>query len=282
MMQKSVKEGLLLTFGSVLIALGIYFFKFPNNFATGGVSGLSVILGRIARGISPGTFMLVINMALMVMGFFIVGRGFTGRSVYCSVVNSLTVWTLERVYPMSAPFTSQPLMELIFEILLTAVGSAILFNMDASTGGTDIIAMIIKKYSSLNIGTALLVSDAVIAASTIFIFGIETFLFCMLGLMMKGYVVDTVIDSMNLCKHFTIVTTKPREISDFIINVMHHSATTVKAEGAFSGEERQLVMVACRRNEAMLLKKTVHRLDGHAFMFITNTSEIVGNGFRSV
>ena len=93
-------------------------------------------------------------------------------------------------------------MELIFEILLTAVGSAILFNLDASTGGTDIVAMIIKKYSSLNIGTALLVSDAVIAASTIFIFDIETFLFCMLGLMMKGYVADTVIDGMNLCKHF--------------------------------------------------------------------------------
>lgn len=127
-MQKFVKQGVLLTFGSALIALGIYFFKFPNNFATGVVSGLPVILGRIVRGISPGTFIPFINMALMVIGFFIVGRGVTGRSVYCSVVNSLTVLTLERVYPMSAPFTSQPLMELIFEILLTAVGSAILIQ----------------------------------------------------------------------------------------------------------------------------------------------------------
>jgi uncharacterized membrane-anchored protein YitT (DUF2179 family) len=281
-MHKFVKDGFMLTCGSMLMAMGIYFFKFPNNFATGGISGLSVILGRVVPGISPGTFMLVINMALLAVGFFAVGKGFTGRTVYCCVVNSLVVWALERIYPMSAPFTSQPLMELVFEILLTAVGAAILFNLDASTGGTDIIAMIIKKYSSLNIGTALLVSDSLIAASTIFIFGVETFLFCVLGLMLKGFMVDTVIDGMNLCKYFTIVTTKPEEISDFIINVLHHTATTVEGEGAFSGEKRRLVMVACRRNEALMLKKAVHRLDAHAFMFITNTSEIVGKGFRSV
>lgn len=280
-MQKILKEGFMLTLGTIILSIGVYFFKFPNNFATGGVSGLAVVLTRLIPALSPGTLMMVLNAGLLVAGFIVIGKGFAGRTVYCTVLNSVLVWAFEKIYPLSAPLTTQPIMELVVEVLLIAVGSAIMFNYDASSGGTDIVAMIIKKYSDMNIGTALTVSDGIVAFSTIFFFGIETFLFCVLGLFMKGFMVDGVIDSINLCKHFTIVTNKPREISDYIINELHRSATTMKAEGAFSGEEKHLVMVACRRNEAPALKKAVHRLDDKAFMFITNTSEIVGKGFRA-
>ena len=280
-MQKFIKDGAMITLGTVILSIGVYFFKFPNNFATGGISGLAMVLGSLIPGLSPGTLMLVLNGLLLVAGFIIIGKGFTGRTVYCTALNSLIVWVLERICPLSAPLTSQPFMELVIAIFVIAFGSAILFNYDASSGGTDIVAMIIKKYSSMNIGKALLVSDGLIAASTILIFGVETFLFCIMGLFMKGFMVDGVIESINLCKHFTIVTTKPREMTDFIIKEMNRSATTMKAEGAFSGEEKQLVMVACRRNEAIVLKKAVKRIDEKAFMFITNTSEIVGKGFRS-
>lgn len=280
-MQKFIKDGTMITLGTVILSIGVYFFKFPNNFATGGISGLAMVLGSLIPGLSPGTLMLVLNGLLLVAGFIIIGKGFTGRTVYCTALNSLIVWVLERICPLSAPLTSQPFMELVIAIFVIAFGSAILFNYDASSGGTDIVAMIIKKYSSMNIGKALLVSDGLIAASTILIFGVETFLFCIMGLFMKGFMVDGVIESINLCKHFTIVTTKPREMTDFIIKEMNRSATTMKAEGAFSGEEKQLVMVACRRNEAIVLKKAVKRIDEKAFMFITNTSEIVGKGFRS-
>ena len=183
---------------------------------------------------------------------------------------------------MSKPFTDQPLLELFFAILLPAIGSAIMFNMDASSGGTDVVAMIVKKYTSMNIGTALMVSDAVIALCSVFVFGIKTCLFSVLGLMMKAFLIDSVIESINLCKFFTIVTTKPHEVCEYIIKTMNHSATVVDGEGAYTGQARKLVLVACRRTEAVLLRRAVRAMDEHAFMFISNTSEIIGKGFRSV
>ena len=281
-MKKYVKEYLLLTLSTALLSVGVYFFKFPNHFTTGGVSGISILLGEVLTFAIPATMNMIINYALLLVGLIVLGKGFTLRTVYCSVLYALIIWVLEKVYPMSKPFTDQPLLELFFAILLPAIGSAIMFNMDASSGGTDVVAMIVKKYTSMNIGTALMVSDAVIALCSVFVFGIKTCLFSVLGLMMKAFLIDSVIESINLCKFFTIVTTKPHEVCEYIIKTMNHSATVVDGEGAYTGQARKLVLVACRRTEAVLLRRAVRAMDEHAFMFISNTSEIIGKGFRSV
>ena len=281
-MKKYVKEHLLLTLSTALLSVGVYFFKFPNHFTTGGVSGISILLGEVLTFATPATMNMIINYALLLVGLIVLGKGFTLRTVYCSVLYALIIWVLEKVYPMSKPFTDQPLLELFFAILLPAIGSAIMFNMDASSGGTDVVAMIVKKYTSMNIGTALMVSDAVIALCSVFVFGIKTCLFSVLGLMMKAFLIDSVIESINLCKFFTIVTTKPHEVCEYIIKTMNHSATVVDGEGAYTGQARKLVLVACRRTEAVLLRRAVRAMDEHAFMFISNTSEIIGKGFRSV
>ena len=281
-MKKYVKEYLLLTLSTALLSVGVYFFKFPNHFTTGGVSGISILLGEVLTFATPATMNMIINYALLLVGLIVLGKGFTLRTVYCSVLYALIIWVLEKVYPMSKPFTDQPLLELFFAILLPAIGSAIMFNMDASSGGTDVVAMIVKKYTSMNIGTALMVSDAVIALCSVFVFGIKTCLFSVLGLMMKAFLIDSVIESINLCKFFTIVTTKPHEVCEYIIKTMNHSATVVDGEGAYTGQERKLVLVASRRTEAVLLRRAVRTMDEHAFMFISNTSEIIGKGFRSV
>ena len=281
-MKKYVKEYLLLTLSTALLSVGVYFFKFPNHFTTGGVSGISILLGEVLTFATPATMNMIINYALLLVGLIVLGKGFTLRTVYCSVLYALIIWVLEKVYPMSKPFTDQPLLELFFAILLPAIGSAIMFNMDASSGGTDVVAMIVKKYTSMNIGTALMVSDAVIALCSVFVFGIKTCLFSVLGLMMKAFLIDSVIESINLCKFFTIVTTKPHEVCEYIIKTMNHSATVVDGEGAYTGQARKLVLVACRRTEAVLLRRAVRAMDEHAFMFISNTSEIIRKGFRSV
>ena len=281
-MKKYVKEYLLLTLSTALLSVGVYFFKFPNHCTTGGVSGISILLGEVLTFATPATMNMIINYALLLVGLIVLGKGFTLRTVYCSVLYALIIWVLEKVYPMSKPFTDQPLLELFFAILLPAIGSAIMFNMDASSGGTDVVAMIVKKYTSMNIGTALMVSDAVIALCSVFVFGIKTCLFSVLGLMMKAFLIDSVIESINLCKFFTIVTTKPHEVCEYIIKTMNHSATVVDGEGAYTGQARKLVLVACRRTEAVLLRRAVRAMDEHAFMFISNTSEIIGKGFRSV
>ncbi len=267
--------------GTLLVSVGVYFFKFPNNFTTGGVSGISIILGRLFPQITPATFVSVINLTLLVVGFIFLGRSFGLLTAYCSAMYSLETWLLELLVPMDAPFTDQPLLELCFAIFLPAVGSALLFNYGASSGGTDIVAMILKKYTTVgDIGKALLVSDSLIAASSCFIFGMQVGLFSLLGLFLKAFVVDSVLESINLCKFFFIVTTKAEEINDFVIHRMNHSSTILNAVGGYSHGDQQVVMVACRRGEAIRLRQMSKKLDPHSFMFITNTSEIIGKGFR--
>ena len=267
--QAEIKNFLLITLGTVLTAVGIYFFKFPNNFSTGGVSGISILLGKLVPFLSPAVSM-----------FF--GRGFGLMTAYCSMLYSFLTWLFEVIYPMTAPFTDQPFLELCFAMMLPAVGSAILFNCNASTGGTDIVAMILKKYTSLDIGKALLVSDALIAFSACFVFDIRTGLFSLLGLIIKAFVVDSVIESINLCKYFSIVTSCPDAICDYIIREMNRSSTVIDAIGAYSHEDRKVTLVACRRSEAVRLRQYIKTVDPKAFMFITNTSEIIGKGFRTV
>lgn len=190
---------------------------------------------------------------------------------------------MEKFFPMESPFTHQPLLELCFAIMLPAVGSALLFNSGASSGGTDIVAMILKKYTGLDdIGKALFVSDGLIALSSCWLFGMETGLFSLLGLFLKAFVVDSVIESINLCKFFSIVTAKPDKICDFIIKDLNRSCTVVDAIGAYSHEGRKVVLIACRRGEAVHLRQRCKQVDPQCFMFITNTSEIIGKGFRSV
>lgn len=269
--------------GVFLLSLGVYFFKFPNNFTTGGVTGIAIILNSAFPAISQATFMSIVNIALLLLGFLVLGKEFGVLTTYCSLMFSLETWLLEKFYPMTAPFTDQPMLELMFAIMLPAVGSALMFNCNASSGGTDIVAMILKKYTSLtDIGKSLFVSDSLIAASSCFFFGIKTGLFSLLGLFLKAFVVDSVIESINLCKFFSIVTSKPKELCDFIIHDLKRSSTVIDAQGAYSHEDRKVVLTACRRGEAVKLRRRSKEIDPHSFMFITNTSEIIGKGFRSV
>ena len=280
--QAEIKNFLLITLGTVLTAVGIYFFKFPNNFSNVCVSGISILLGKLVPFLSPAVSMWVINLILLLIGFLFFGRGFGLMTAYCSMLYSFLTWLFEVIYPMTAPFTDQPFLELCFAMMLPAVGSAILFNCNASTGGTDIVAMILKKYTSLDIGKALLVSDALIAFSACFVFDIRTGLFSLLGLIIKAFVVDSVIESINLCKYFSIVTSCPDAICDYIIREMNRSSTVIDAIGAYSHENRKVILVACRRSEAVRLRQYIKTVDPKAFMFITNTSEIIGKGFRTV
>ncbi|MGI5893095.1 MAG: YitT family protein [Candidatus Merdivicinus sp.] len=278
--KQSIQEFCLLNLGTILICLGVYFFKFPNHFSIGGVSGMAVILARYTTVISQATFMTIINMVLLLLGFLVFGRGFGFKTAYSTILMSVFTQFLEWVYPMEKPFTSQPMLELFFAILLPAVGSALLFNIDASSGGTDIVAMILKKYTSLNIGKALMVSDLVITLAACVAFGMETGLFSITGLLMKSLVIDYVIESINMCKYFTIVCENPEEICRYIHQTLGHSATVVDAKGAYSGQEKYLVLTVIKRYEAVQLRRIVKTLDPTAFMMITNTSEIIGKGFR--
>ena len=277
-----VKEWTMLTLSTLLMALGIYCFKFPNNFSTGGVSGLAVILGHYFPTVTPGDFVMVINVLLLILGFAVFGRGFGFKTAYISLLMSGTIWVLERVMPLAGPMTSQPFLELIFAVALPAVGSAIMFNYDASSGGTDIVAMVLRKFTSLNIGNALLCSDLVITLMACVAFGMETGLFSVLGLVIKSLLVDMVLENIKTHKYFHIITTCPAEIEEYITRTLHRGATELRGEGAYTHEGRTVLLTVMNRHEAIQLRKYVKTVDPKAFVLIMNTSEIVGKGFRGV
>lgn len=279
---QTLKDYVMLTIGTLLIAIGVYFFKFPNHFSTGGVSGISIILAHYAPNLSAGAFVFIINMALLALGFAVFGRSFGMRTAYTSLVLSCATWGLEYIVPMDAPMTSQPLLELIFAVGLPAVGSAILFNMQASSGGTDIVAMILKRHTSVNIGNCLLCVDFLITVAACVAFGMETGLFSMLGLVLKSVIVDMVLENIKVHKCFQIITEKPSEIVHFIVTVLGRGATELRGEGAYTHEDKTVILTVVNRYQAIKLRKYTREVDPHSFVLITNSTEIIGKGFRGL
>ena len=276
-----VNEFLLMTLGTALVSVGVYFFKFPNNFSMGGVSGLSILLGKVIHvsWLTPSTFNSIINTLFLILGFLLLDKGFGFKTVYCSVLYAGLVQVFEWLCPMTGPLTDQLMLELFFAVILPALGSAILFNINASTGGTDIAAMILKKFSGLDVGRALLCSDVLIAAAALFVFDITAGLCSLLGLVLKSVLVDNVIESLNRRKAFIIITSNPQIASAFITDELNRGATIWDGMGAYTKQGHQVVLTVLTRAQAVLLRRHLKQYDPHAFMIITNSSEIFGKGF---
>lgn len=283
-MQEKRKEWMrefgLLNLGTFLTAIGSYFFKFPNNFSTGGVTGLSVVLTHYFPNLSNGTVVSVINIALMVVGLVLLGKEFGFKTFYVTIAFSAMLKLFETVIPLTQPLTDQPFMELLFGVFLPAWGSAMLFNIGSSTGGTDIIAMVVKKYFKCHIGKALLVVDFFITVMTFVAFGPTTGLFSILGLVMRSFAVDFFLEEMNTYKSFTIITDHAEEIYQYITQVLHRGATIYHAEGVFEHSNKTIILTAQSKQQGIKLQEQIKKSDPHAFVLISNTSEIIGKGFR--
>ena len=268
----------LITLSIGIMVVGVYFFKFPNNFAFGGVTGFSTVISRLTHW-SASDFTFIVNGVLLVLGFLFLGRDVGIKTVYATVLMSFGLSILERAYPMNAPLTQEPLLELVFAIFFPAVGSAVLFNIGASSGGTDIIAMILKKHTSMNIGSALFFVDLASVLMAFFVFGPTTGLFSSLGLMAKSLMVDGVIENINMCKCFNIICDEPDPICDYIIKNLNRSATVYRAEGAFTHHNKTVIMTTMKRGQAVKLRNYIRRIEPSAFILISNSSEIIGKGF---
>lgn len=280
-MKRNFKHFFLLTASTLLMAFGTYFFKFTNNFTFGGITGLAVLVAKTGF-MSAGDFNLAASMLLLIAGLIILGKEFAARTAYCSILLSLALSVMERLWPMSGPLTGQPMLELCFAIALPALGSAVLFNIGSSSGGTDIIAMILKKYSSFDIGRALMISDAVITTASFFVFDIETGLYSFLGLAIRSFMIDNFIESFNLSKYFNVVCDNPEPICDFIVHTLGRSASVCLAKGAYSGKDKYLILTALNRVQSVKLRNFIKEQEPTAFILISNTSEIIGKGFHSI
>lgn len=278
---KNIKSIFILHIGIILLSTGVYFFKIPNGFSTGGVTGIGTILGKLTS-VSSATWILILNMVLLVLGFAFLGKKTGIKTVYCSLAYSALIYLFEEFIPLNAPLSNQPFLELVYAMLLTSIGSAMIFYSDASSGGTDIVALILKKYFKLDVGKALLCVDFIVASSAFVVFDVQTGLFSLLGLFAKAFIVDSVIESLYTCKYFMVITSKPTEISEYIMTELHHGVTTNKAVGGYTNSDRVMIHTVCKRIEAIRLREKIRELDPNAFLIITTSSEIIGRGFRSV
>ena len=276
---KPLHEYAILTFASFLMGFGIYFFRFPNNFSFGGVTGIAVIMAK-AVPLSASTITFILNILLLILGVVVLGKSFGIKTAYTTIMLSISMSLFEFLFPMSGTLTDEPILECCFAVILPALASAIIFNMDASSGGTDIIAMILNKYAPINIGTALLLADFLVAVFA-FTFSIKTGLFSVLGWFSKSLVIDSVIESINKCKVFTIVCRDPDKITEFIMKDLNRSATIEEAVGAYTHDKRFVVTSIVGRSQAVRLRNFIRHIAPDSFITISNSSEIIGNGFRS-
>ncbi len=278
-----LKNFLMMNVGAVLIACATHFFLVPNHFVTGGVTGLSTVLGAAIPAISTGTWLLMLNIFMLVVGFIFLGKSTGIFTVYCSMGYSALMMTFERVFPVDHPLTDESFMELCVGILLYAMGTAIIFYAGASSGGMDIMALIIQKYAKLDVGKACLAVNFFIALSSFLVFdSIETKILSLVGLFANSFIIDMVIDNLDACKYFVVITDKPELVSEFIMNELHHGVTITDAIGAYTQTKKGMVHTVCRRYEAIKLRQGVKKIDENAFMVVTTSSEILGKGFRSV
>ena len=280
-MKSKLKNFSLLTISTLIMAVGIYFFKFANNFTFGGITGIAVLVAKFLP-ISASDFSFVVNILLLIIGWIVLGKSFAEKTAYSTILLSVSLSLLERIYPMSHPLTNEPLLELIFAILLPALGSAILFNIGASSGGTDVIAMILKKYTNVDIGKGLMISDLIFTLAGFLVFNVKTGLYSLLGLIMRSALIDNFIESFNRSKYSHVVTSNATCICDFIQNDLQRGATIVNATGAFTGDDKYIILTVLSPSQAVKLRNFIKEHDPKAFLLISNTSEIIGKGFHSV
>ncbi len=279
-MKRTLFEYSLMTMGCALFAVSIHYFTFINSFAMGGVAGIALVLNAIIPAISISIFNNVINIAFILLGFVLLSKDFGFKTVYCSVMYIVLYQALVWIDPISVPLTDNKLLELLFSILISAIAGALIFNLNASAGGTDVIAMVIKKYFGLDVGIGMLISNAFIVLFSFFLFDMETALLSLLGLILKAVLVDGVIESINRRKMLNIITTTPDVACDFIINELKRSATVWQGVGAYTQEGNWVVLTVLTPRQAVSLRQHLRQFDPSAFFLASKTSEIFGKGFH--
>ena len=281
------KDWMYMNFGIVLIACATYFFLVPNHFVTGGMTGLATMLGDIFSFLTTSKWLMILNVTMLIVGFIFLGKRTGIWTVYCSLGYTALMLVLEKIIPLSRPLTDESFMELCFGIIIYAVGTAVIFYAGASSGGMDIMALIVQKYAKLDVGKAVLCVNTTIAIGAIFTFAhyennIERSLLSMIGLFANSFIIDIVIDNFHSCKYFVVITDKTELVSEYIMNQLHHGVTITDAIGAYTQTKKGMIHTVCRRYEAIKLRAAIKKIDENAFIVVTTSSEIIGKGFRSV
>jgi len=280
--RQQIKEYVLSTFGVILTALGLVVFFIPNNIAAGGASGISMILHRMVPSVPIGVWLYMINALLFLLGFLIVGKDFSLKTIYSTFALNFFVDLFDRILNIPKYQEQDLMLAVFFGDVLAAIGMAITFANNSSTGGTDIIAKILTKYFNTPMGTTLLIVDFAIGITAGFAFDIRTGMYALLAIIINGVTIDFVLKGLELSATMMIISEKSQEIQEYIIENLGRGATILKASGAYSGRDLNVLYVALKRRELGEVLHLIKNIDKDAFVIVTEARYVLGEGFKKI
>ena len=280
MRKDNFKDFLLITIGILLVAISVVYFFEPNNIAAGGITGLAIVINHYIPFISIGPLVLIMDATLFVIALIVIGPKFGAKSIYCSLLLSTSMWVMQKFFPFT--ITNDLMLATIFGTLIAAAGMAIVFNANASSGGTDIIAKILNKFFHFNIGKSLLIVDFLVTLLGAITFGINIGLYGLLSVIVNGVVIDKIIAGFKVKSEITIISNRNKEISQYILNDLERGCTFIKGVGGFTGKDTSLLYTVLDRSEFIKLKNHISSIDKNAFITVGEVHEVMGEGFKGI
>jgi uncharacterized membrane-anchored protein YitT (DUF2179 family) len=273
---KKVFEFFGITIGLILTAAAIDIFLVPNRLAAGGVSGLATVL-HYTIGLPVGLTMLVFNIFLLILGTKIFGRIYGVKTIYGAIGVSLLV---DLLYPFLPRITGDAMLSAIYGGILSGIGMGIVFRYRGNTGGTDIVAQIIQRFTNIPVGKAFLFVDGMVILTAALTFGLKLALYGMLSLFVMAWVIDLVQEGISSEKVVYIISDRNEEIAAEIMSQLDRGVTFVSSRGAYTGKERELIFVVIERKQVEPLLEIVRALDPKSFVIIHDAREVIGYGFK--
>ncbi|MGB9789128.1 MAG: YitT family protein [Thermotoga caldifontis] len=275
-----LKEYVLATLGVVITAIGVVSFLIPNSIAAGGASGLAIVLNKLV-GLPVGVWMYIINALLFLVGFITVGKDFSLKTIYCTFLLNFFVDFFDRIVP-TPKFTDDLIIAVLFGDIITAVGMALTFTQNASTGGTDIVARIFNKFFAAPMGTTLLIADLLIAIFAGTVMGTKLGMYAVLAILINGMMIDFVLKGIESSTQVMVISDKHEEIASFVLKELKRGATYIEGKGAYTQKDRKILLIVLRRRELGELISFIRKLDKNAFIIISEARHVIGEGFQNI
>ena len=268
-----VKETAILTAAVAIIAAAVYFFLVPSHTSVSSISGLGIVLSNFVP-LQLSAITMILNVVLLVIGFFTCGREFGVKTVYTSVMLPLFLGLFEIIFPDFGSMTDSQELDVLCYVLVVSVGLSILFNRNASSGGLDIVAKIMNKYLHMELGKAMSLSGMCVALSAALVYDKKTVVLSILGTYFNGIVLDHFIFDHNIKRRVCIITKKEEELRQFIVHDLHSGATIYEAIGAYKMEKRHEIITIVDKGEYQKLMKFINQEDPKAFITVYNVSNM--------
>ena len=268
-----VKETAILTAAVAIIAAAVYFFLVPSHTSVSSISGIGIVLSNFVP-LQLSAITMILNVVLLIIGFFTCGREFGVKTVYTSVMLPLFLGLFEIIFPNFGSMTDSQELDVLCYVLVVSVGLSILFNRNASSGGLDIVAKIMNKYLHMELGKAMSLSGMCVALSAALVYDKKTVVLSILGTYFNGIVLDHFIFDNNIKRRVCIITKKEEELRQFIIHDLHSGATIYEAIGAYNMEKRREIITIVDKGEYQKLMKFINQEDPKAFITVYNVSNM--------